>query len=126
MGHFSSSVLYFIVVLLPSFDHSYITNLFFRTFKIHFYLNLTYQESNSKIVNFGLSTPNPCKAPWNKKVRRPLVVQCLPEWHTAKNPPETMRKLCLSTKFPHHEIRWNYGIFRSGTQSLILYQYHHY
>ena len=25
--------------------------------------------------------------------------------------PETMRKLCLSTKFPHYEIRWNYGIF---------------
>ena len=24
-----------------------------------------------------------------------------------------MRKLCLSTKFPHQEIRWNYGIFRS-------------
>ena len=27
--------------------------------------------------------------------------------------PETMRKLCLSTKFPHQEIRWNYSIFRS-------------
>ena len=27
--------------------------------------------------------------------------------------PETMRKLCLSTKFPHQEIRWNYGILRS-------------
>ena len=24
--------------------------------------------------------------------------------------PETMRKLCLSTKFPHQEIRWKYGI----------------
>ena len=24
-----------------------------------------------------------------------------------------MWKLCLSTKFPHQEIRWNYGIFRS-------------
>ena len=23
-----------------------------------------------------------------------------------------MRKLCLSTKFPHKETRWNYGIFR--------------
>ena len=29
--------------------------------------------------------------------------------------PETMRKLCLSTKFPHQESRWNYGIFRSET-----------
>ena len=27
--------------------------------------------------------------------------------------PETMRKLCLSTKIPHQEIRWNYGILRS-------------
>ena len=27
--------------------------------------------------------------------------------------PETMRKLCLSTKFTHEEIRWNYGIFLS-------------
>ena len=27
--------------------------------------------------------------------------------------PETLRKLCLSTKFSHQEIRWNYGIFRS-------------
>ena len=29
--------------------------------------------------------------------------------------PETMRKLCLSTKFPHQEIRWNYGILRSDS-----------
>ena len=28
--------------------------------------------------------------------------------------PETMRKLCLSTKFPHHDIRWNYCILRSA------------
>ena len=27
--------------------------------------------------------------------------------------PETMWKLCLSTKLPHHEIRWNYGILSS-------------
>ena len=27
--------------------------------------------------------------------------------------PETMQKLCLSTKFPHQEIRWNYRILRS-------------
>ena len=27
--------------------------------------------------------------------------------------PETMRKRCLSTKFSHQEIRWNYGILRS-------------
>ena len=29
--------------------------------------------------------------------------------------PETMQKLCLSTKFPHQEIRWNYGIFCNGS-----------
>ena len=29
--------------------------------------------------------------------------------------PETLRKLCLSTKFPHHEIRWNHGILRRVT-----------
>ena len=27
--------------------------------------------------------------------------------------PKTMRKLCLSTKFTHHGIRWNYSILRS-------------
>ena len=26
-----------------------------------------------------------------------------------------MRKLCLSSKFPHQEIRWNYGILRSAS-----------
>ena len=29
------------------------------------------------------------------------------------NGTETMWKLCLYTKFPHQEIRWNYGIFTS-------------
>ena len=28
--------------------------------------------------------------------------------------PETMRKLCLSLKFPHQEIRWNFGILCSA------------
>ena len=30
-----------------------------------------------------------------------------------------MRKLYISTKFPHHEIRWNYVIFRSEKQSVL-------
>ena len=25
-------------------------------------------------------------------------------------PPETMKNMCLSKKFPHQKIRWNYGI----------------
>ena len=33
------------------------------------------------------------------------------------------RKLCLFTKFPHHEIRWNYGISRSLSLHLTAYQY---
>ena len=28
--------------------------------------------------------------------------------------PETIRNLCLCTKFPHQEIRWNYDILRIG------------
>ena len=28
--------------------------------------------------------------------------------------PETLQKLCLLTKCPHQEIRWNYGILRTG------------
>ena len=28
------------------------------------------------------------------------------------NSPKPMRKLCLSTKFPHQDIRWNFGILR--------------
>ena len=29
--------------------------------------------------------------------------------------PETMQKLCLSTKFPDQKIRWNYGILQIYT-----------
>ena len=31
-----------------------------------------------------------------------------------RDSPQTLQKLCLSTDFPHHEIRWNYGILRSA------------
>ena len=30
----------------------------------------------------------------------------------SRESPETMRKLCLSAKFSHQEMRWNYGILR--------------
>ena len=33
---------------------------------------------------------------------------------------ETMRKLCLSTKFPLQEIRWNYSILRSDGEIQLL------
>ena len=32
---------------------------------------------------------------------------------------KTVRKLCLSTKFPHQEIRWNCGIFCSVGKNLF-------
>ena len=31
--------------------------------------------------------------------------------------PETLRKLFLSTKFPHQEIRWNFCVLRSGKKN---------
>ena len=34
--------------------------------------------------------------------------------------PETMRKICLSTKFPHQEIRRNYGILCSVSFLFLL------
>ena len=37
---------------------------------------------------------------------------------TVSESPETMRKLCLSAKFPHQEIRWNYGTLRSVSASI--------
>ena len=33
--------------------------------------------------------------------------------------PEAIRKLCLYTKFPHQEIRWNYGILHSDNQKVL-------
>ena len=38
----------------------------------------------------------------------------------SSNLPETMWKLCLSTKFPHQEIKWNYGILHSVSRFFIL------
>ena len=34
--------------------------------------------------------------------------------------PETMRKLCLSTKFTHQEFRWSYGVLRSVISHTVL------
>ena len=32
-----------------------------------------------------------------------------------------MQKLCLTAKFPHQEIRWNYGIFWSEIYAIFFY-----
>ena len=42
------------------------------------------------------------------------IVQLSIDFHLGESP-ETMRKLCLSAKFPHQEIRWNYGILHSDS-----------
>ena len=36
-------------------------------------------------------------------------------------PPKNMRKLCLSTKFPHQKIMWNYDIFRNVIQEKLFH-----
>ena len=33
--------------------------------------------------------------------------------------PKTLKTLCFSTKFPHQEIRWNFGILRSTTLNSV-------
>ena len=35
------------------------------------------------------------------------------------DPLETLRKMCLSTTFPHQEIRWNYGTLRNAKVSSV-------
>ena len=40
------------------------------------------------------------------------------------NSPESLRKLYLSTKFPHQEIKWNFGILRSGELSNSEVKFH--
>ena len=39
-------------------------------------------------------------------------------WRDTVLKKETMRKLCLSTKFPDQGIRWNYGVLR-GARPLL-------
>ena len=39
---------------------------------------------------------------------------------TVSASPETMRKLCLSIKFPYQEIRWNYSILHSVCDIVTL------
>ena len=38
-----------------------------------------------------------------------------------RNSRETMRKLCVSTKFSHQEIKWSFGILGSEFACLLLY-----
>ena len=40
--------------------------------------------------------------------------------HSFRDLSETLRKLCLSTKFPHQEITWNIGVLRSGEHWTLL------
>ena len=80
---------------------------------------------NTKIFLFDISSANSKTEIWA------LILIISWKWHCVKylrnflvwkfaerrsfrkvsgNLPKTMRKLCLSTKFPHQKIGWNYGI----------------
>ena len=37
-----------------------------------------------------------------------------------RHSPETLRELCVSTKFSHQKIRWNYGVLRSSVLCFFL------
>ena len=39
------------------------------------------------------------------------------------NLPETMRKQCLSTKFPHQQIRWHYGVLTQCIHCTKIYAF---
>ena len=41
-------------------------------------------------------------------------------WNTLISPNFLVWKLCLSTKFPYQEIRWNYGILRIERYGVLL------
>ena len=43
----------------------------------------------------------------------------------SKESPETVRKLSISTKFPHQKIRWNFGLLRN-VFSRIQYVWRHF
>ena len=77
-------------------------------------------KDNTKEAYFGtymvLNTPLRCfgssKVVENQKIKPAYRVKYFyftwfPGVEILRNLPETLRKLCLSTKFPHQEIRWN-------------------
>ena len=49
----------------------------------------------------------------NVKMIEKVILKSKVQLMALSESPETMRKLCLSTRFPHQEIRWNYGILCS-------------
>ena len=66
-----------------------------------------------------------------KSLRQILQLHLIPcsgnfvERHRFCDFPKTKRKLCLSSKFPHQEIRWNYGILRNESQMTLYYLWGH-
>ena len=76
-----------------------------------FFLNITFCE-----IRLPISL---CKTP-----KFPLIPQCENSVErqsfriVSGDLPETVRNLRLSTKLPHREIRWNYGILHTVSQVL--------
>ena len=48
-------------------------------------------------------------------LRKSLKFHLIPWCGNFAEMPETPRKLCISKKFQHQEIRWNFDILRSGS-----------
>ena len=90
--HSLSHSLYFYFFALQKFRKRLLVNL-----------HLQKQPSLRKIIEFHLITW------WGNFMERHSFRIVLGD------SPETMQKLCLSTKFPDQKIRWNYGILQIYT-----------
>ena len=111
------ALFYLFITLLDIFlyDVSLLPSKALILYKTPYNLLFFYRIINSKLLEKKISMLDPAK---NRVISPNFLV-----WkfcgkaqfpHSFGELPETMRKLYLSTKFPHQEITWNYGIFRSG------------
>ena len=55
---------------------------------------------------------------WSHLLKTFLVTFTEEFFCAVKGKKHAMIDLCLSTKFPHREIRWNYGILRSVLKAI--------
>lgn len=95
--------------LLILFNFSFLS--FFQIFCPRFlvyYSTCKYGEDNNLTlkINWALTLNQSQKCFWEKSKRFSNLL------YFSGNSTETMRKLCLFTKFPYQKIGWNYGIVR--------------
>ena len=95
----------------------------FNTISLHHKWNATrllsshtyiWYISKSTILHFSVKYKFGTKRPSNCSrvvIMKRLQFFLLKTYHWES--PETIQKLCLSTKFPNQKIRWNYDIFHS-------------